>query len=136
MVVSTYDPCLLYCSNPSTGYKLVGMQTDDTLILADQTFAAREEQGIQAANIMCKPREQLTLSNPLKFNGSLISFHPAEAGQSEYSTILVNQENGCRLVKPVQDYPADITSSRGKVRKNVSPREQYVSQRALGAYVA
>lgn len=29
-----------------------------------------------------------------------------------------------------------MVSSRGKVRKNISPREQYISQRALGAYIA
>ncbi|EED22459.1 hypothetical protein TSTA_097080 [Talaromyces stipitatus ATCC 10500] len=37
---------------------------------------------------------------------------------------------------PVQDRYADTTSSRGKVRKDVSPQEQYVAQRALGAYIA
>ena len=33
---STYDPCLLYSNNP---FGVVGLQTDDTLILATHDFA-------------------------------------------------------------------------------------------------
>ena len=41
MEQSTYDPCLLY--TPSNGFGIVGLQTDDTLFLADQTFADTKE---------------------------------------------------------------------------------------------
>ena len=33
---STYDPCLLYTNH--NGFGIVGLQTDDTLILANETF--------------------------------------------------------------------------------------------------
>ncbi|EED15482.1 conserved hypothetical protein [Talaromyces stipitatus ATCC 10500] len=128
METSTYDPCLLHCTNSSNGFGVVGMQTDDTLILADEAFANREEKEIKAARIQCKPRERLSPTNPLKFNGGLIS----ETAQG----ILLNQERTCRLIQIVQEQHANTTSSRGKIRKNVSPKEQYVSQRALGAYIA
>ncbi|EED12694.1 conserved hypothetical protein [Talaromyces stipitatus ATCC 10500] len=128
MTTSTYDPCLLHCIDQSQGFGIVGMQTDDTLILADNAFANREENEIKRANILCKLREKLTPSNPLKFNGGLI----AEDAQG----ITLTQERTCKLIRSVQDRHADTTSSRGKVRKDVSPQEQYVAQRALGAYIA
>jgi hypothetical protein len=40
------------------------------------------------------------------------------------------------LIRTVHESNADTTSSRGKIRKNVTPKEQYVAQRALGAYIA
>ncbi|EED13533.1 conserved hypothetical protein [Talaromyces stipitatus ATCC 10500] len=125
---STYDPCLLHCIDPSNGFGIVGMQTDDTLILADNAFANREEKKIKAAKIQCKPRERLSPTNPLKFNSGLIS----ETAQG----IMLSQERTCKLIQIVQEQHANMTSSRGKIRKNASPKEQYVSQRALGAYIA
>ena len=43
---STYDPCLLHCKEP---FGLVGLQTDDTLFLADSAFAMRESDGLAKA---------------------------------------------------------------------------------------
>ena len=104
------------------------MQTDDTLLLADSKFALREQQEIENAGIISKPREVLTRQQPLKFNGGLIS----ESAQG----VTLSQERTCALIRTVQDHNADTTSSRGKIRKDVTPAEQYVAQRALGAYVA
>ncbi|EED13482.1 hypothetical protein TSTA_097380 [Talaromyces stipitatus ATCC 10500] len=73
MTISTYNLCLLHCIDQSQGFGIIDMQTDDTLILADNTFANYEENEIKQANILCKPREKLTPSNPLKFNGGLIT---------------------------------------------------------------
>ena len=69
MKQSTYDPCLLYEAEP---FGLVGMQTDDTLMLAGDQFAEKEEKGIHKAGIMTKNREQLKVDKPIKFNGGLI----------------------------------------------------------------
>ncbi|QGA14690.1 hypothetical protein EYB26_002346 [Talaromyces marneffei] len=127
MEVSTYDPCLLHCSDSKQGFGIVGMQTDDTLIVANDTFAAREEEEIRRAKILCKPREQLTANNPLKFNGAVVT----ETAQG----ITLTQKRTCSHIRPVQDQAADTTNSRGKVRKDATPHEQYVAQRALGAYI-
>ena len=51
MTESTYDPCLLYRTDP---LGLVGMQTDDTLMLASDQFASEEEDAIKSARIMTK----------------------------------------------------------------------------------
>jgi len=40
MVTLTYDPCLLVTDNGPLG--IVGMQTDDTVILGDRRFNDRE----------------------------------------------------------------------------------------------
>jgi len=58
MEQSTYDPCLLY--SLSNGLSIVGLQTDDTLFLADQTFTDTKETELQKAKFLAKPREQLT----------------------------------------------------------------------------
>jgi hypothetical protein len=50
----------------------VGLQTDDTLFLADETFVEAEQNELHKAKFMAKEREQLTANTPLKFNGGLI----------------------------------------------------------------
>jgi hypothetical protein len=66
----TYDPCLLYTL--TNGLGIIGLQTDDTLFLADKTFADAKEAELQEAKFMAKPREQLTEQTPIKFNRGLI----------------------------------------------------------------
>jgi hypothetical protein len=63
---STYDPCLLYTHE--NGFGIIGVQTDDTLILADETFAKTKEDRLRKAKFLSKEREKLTAKNPLKFN--------------------------------------------------------------------
>jgi hypothetical protein len=128
MKPSPYDPCLLHCNKPEFGYGVVGLQTDDTLILANKSFAEREEKKIHDASFTCKPRQIMTPSTSLKFNGAIIS----EDGQG----ITLTQERTLKLIKLIKNHNADSVSSRGKVRRNMTPKEQYISQRALGAYVA
>ena len=53
----THDPCLLYRSGP---FGIVGMQTNDTLILAYNDFASKEEVEIKVAKIMTKDQEHHT----------------------------------------------------------------------------
>jgi hypothetical protein len=128
METSTYDPCLLHCRDPKQGFGIIGMQTDDTLIVADEAFAVREEEQIERANILCKPREQLITGKPLRFNGAVIT--------EDAQGVTLTQERTCKNIRLVQDHPSDTVNSRGKIRKNASPYEQYVAQRALGAYIA
>ena len=66
---STYDPCLLQSNEP---FGIVGLQTNDTLLLADETFAEAQQNELHKAKFMAKEREQLTVNTPLKFNGGLI----------------------------------------------------------------
>jgi hypothetical protein len=64
---STYDPCLMYSTN-SISFGLVGLQTDDILIVVDTVFIDTEETELQKAGLITKKREQLTKGNKLKFN--------------------------------------------------------------------
>lgn len=130
MLESSYDSCLLWVSNPSMGFGVVGLQTDDTLILADKTFAAAEEVELQKAKLLAKPRDQLTIDHPIKFNGGFITL---AADRSIY----LNQESQCKCLRLITlKKPLDLVSSRGLIRKSVTPKDQYVAQRARGAYIA
>lgn len=59
-----YDPCLLVSDNQHS-FGIVGMQTDDTLILANNKFSECEEVKL---TFKAKPKKKLTLDNPLLFN--------------------------------------------------------------------
>jgi hypothetical protein len=65
----TYNPCLLYSNKP---FGIVGLQTDNTLFLADKTFVNTEENKLYKAKFMAKKQERLTAVTPLKFNGAII----------------------------------------------------------------
>jgi hypothetical protein len=105
------------------------MQTDDILILADQSFAVVEEEAIHSAKIMTKARDQLTSNNSLKFNGTRIErLNPDEP-------IYYRQETHIQGIQLIQSIESTTTSARGKVRIKLTPREQYVTQRAREAYL-
>ena len=123
---STYDPCLLYAHE--NGFGIVGVQTDDTLILADETFAKTEENKLRKAQFLSKEREKLTVNNPLKFNGGQIE----QKGKS----ITLTQERHCHGLGNVNPEIVVLTSLRGIKRKGVNTKDQYVALRARGAYVA
>jgi hypothetical protein len=127
MTQSTYDPCLLHTS--TNGFGIVGLQTDDTLFLADPEFAQAEERKLQKANFMAKDREQLTIDHPIKFNGGQITLQ-------KDNSISFTQERQAQNLRLVSEHPLDLTSSRGEIRKSVSLTDQYVAQRARGAYIA
>jgi hypothetical protein len=48
MTTSTYDLCLLVTTTRKT-FEIVGMQTDDIIILGNKQFSAREEQELAQA---------------------------------------------------------------------------------------
>ena len=125
MIESTYDPYFLYSSS---SFGIVGMQTDDILILADHDFASTEEDAIRSAKIMTKDREHLTPAHPLKFNGAQIKL--------DLNEIVLTKESHIEGILPVTDHAADSTSSRGITRKKLSPKEQYLAQKVRGAYIA
>jgi hypothetical protein len=66
MTTLSYNPCLLMII--ANAFGLVGMQTDDTLILGDSRFKALEYKELVKANITAKLIEQLLLDMLLIFN--------------------------------------------------------------------
>jgi N-glycosylase/DNA lyase len=59
MTILTYDLCLLITTTKEA-FRLVRIQTDDTLLLADNKFATKEEIKLKKAKFTSKPREKLT----------------------------------------------------------------------------
>jgi hypothetical protein len=104
------------------------MQTDDTLILADQSFVIVEKEAIHSAKIMIKSREQLISDNPLKFNGTRIE-------RIENDTIYFRQETHIQEIQLMQLIESIIISVRDKIRIMLTSRDQYIVQRAREAYL-
>ena len=126
MEQSTYDACLLCSTKP---FGIVGLQTDDTLFIADEQFAIEEQIQLQKAGFLAKERERLTSTHDLKFNGGIIHLEDDES-------ITLTQERQCKNLKLVRSEDTSMTSSRGAIRQNLNTKEQYIAQRARGAYVA
>ena len=72
MATSIYDPYFLI-STTEDSFGIVGMQTDDTIILSDDRFAATEEDELVKAKLLAKPKEKLTSDAPLIFNGCVLT---------------------------------------------------------------
>jgi hypothetical protein len=122
---STYDPCLLQSNEP---FGIVGLQTDDTLFLADETFTNVEQNELHKAKFMAKEREQLTVDTPIKFNGGVIQLLTD-------GSITLTQERQCINLSTICTKLATSTGSRGATR-TLTPKDQYIAQRARGAYIA
>lgn len=122
---STYDPCLLYSP---TRFGLVGLQTDDTLFLADDDFATLEQLELEKAQFLAKDREELTEKHPLKFNGGVIRLNNR--------VLTLTQEKQCGNLTTVKLTPSTSTNYRGITRGSLTPKDQYIAQRARGAYIA
>jgi hypothetical protein len=89
----TFDLCLLVTKDQDGPFRLVGMQTNDTLILGDQAFVELKDSKLKKANLLAKPAKQLIEQTPLLFNGYKLSLEGddiflAQKGQgSRLSTI-------------------------------------------------
>ncbi len=109
----------------------MNMQTDDTLILADQLFAVVENEAIISAKIMIKTREQLISNNSLKFNDIKIE----RLDSIDQRIIYYKQEAHIQDIQLIQSIESIIISARSKVRIKLTSREQYVTQRAREIYL-
>src|SRR6266581_762283 len=74
MTISIFNPCFLIITI-GTPFGIVGMQTDNTIILGDDQFSALEEDELVKANLMAKPKEKLNLTTPLLFNRCILSLN-------------------------------------------------------------
>ncbi|THC93999.1 hypothetical protein EYZ11_006508 [Aspergillus tanneri] len=116
MVTSTYDPCFLI-STAKGVFGVVGMQTDDTLILGSDEFAMCEEKELAKANFSAKPKDTLSPENPLIFNGCVLT-----QKKEDIAVELRQKEQGKRL-KLIDCNSKDL-------------KHAYMEQRARGAYIA
>ena len=126
MKQSTYDSCLLI---KFSSFGIVDLQTNDTLILEAFEFANAEEKAIKIAKFLIKEREHLTANKSIKFNEALIQL-------TFIDDLLLNQKAQIAEISLINiAQKSSSTSAKGIVRSKLTPKEQYVAQRARGAYV-
>jgi hypothetical protein len=65
--ISIYNPCFLITITNSA-FGVVGMQTNNIIILGNKYFLAREKQELIQANYTAKPKKKLLAVIPLLFN--------------------------------------------------------------------
>jgi hypothetical protein len=115
MTTSSYDPCLLITTKKEA-FGVVGMQTDDTLFLASDEFAALEDSELQKAQLTAKPKDELSTASNLMFNGCVITMEPD-------GTIHLTQKDQGKKIQPVN-------------KKGDDAQQEYLEQRAHGVYIA
>jgi hypothetical protein len=76
MDTSIYNPCLLITLTNSI-FRVVGIQTDNIIILGDERFLIQEKQELAQANYITKPKEKLIAATPFLFNSSILSLDKA-----------------------------------------------------------
>ena len=146
MQQSIYDPCLLYTNQKGKSFGVVGLQIDNTLILENKTFANVENFHFHEAKLFAKKKEKFTSQHPIKFNDVYIKQENSQLlfqensqknSQLENSQFFyLNQERLCKNLRLIESKSSDLTSARGVIRKSVAFEDQYVVQRARGAYIA
>ena len=129
MKESTYDSCLLY-SHQSFG--IVGMQIDDILLLTTDDFANKEKKAVKSTKILIRDRSCFTSTNSIKFNDMKIQLHFSI--NNSYITLF--QETHIGGIILIQKNETSFTNNRDLVKKNLNTKDQYVAQRARGAYLA
>jgi hypothetical protein len=147
MIESTFDLCLLHInqinqiefikfinqSNFINHFEIVDLQTDDTLILANDEFATLEEKKLIRAHLTFKKREKLNLIISIKFNGELIIL----ADDDNDKSLLLIQSKQFDQIKLINlSSSINLTSSREEIRKMITLKDQYIAQRARDVYIA
>jgi hypothetical protein len=115
MMTSSYDPCLLISTPENPDFACVGMQTDDTLGLSTTAFSQHEDEQLKEAAFKAKPKQLLSADEPLVFNGGIVALAS--------HAITLRQKGQAKKLRLV-----DISAPEAK--------QQYVEQRARGAYIA
>jgi hypothetical protein len=131
MIESTFDSCLLHIE--FIHFEVINIQTDDTLILADDEFVALKEKKLARAHLTSKKRENLNLIISIKFNDELIIL----ANDDNDKSLLLTQSKQFDQIKLINlSSSINLTSFREEIRKMITLKNQYVVQRARDAYIA
>ena len=105
----------------------MGLQTDATLFLADKSFAIKEEEQLYKAKLLAKERE--------KHDNASITFNVGGI-KHKSNFIHLTQDRQCRNIHLVTLKSMNLTSSRDKIQKTLTPKNQYIAQCAREAYIA
>jgi archaeosine-15-forming tRNA-guanine transglycosylase len=105
------------------------MQTDDTLMLRNNRFAELKESELKKAKLMFKKREMLITLTSIKFNDEVIIIDSS-------NTLLLNQLKQFDQIRLINmTILVDLIDSRSQIRKMITSKDQYVTQRARDAYI-
>jgi hypothetical protein len=147
MIESTFNSCLLHInqinqiefiefinqSNFINHVEIVNLQTDDTLILANDEFVALKESELTRVHLTFKKREKLNLIISIKFNDELIIL----ANDDNDKFLFFTQSKQFNQIKSINlSFSINLTSFREKIRKMIILKNQYIAQRARDAYIA
>jgi hypothetical protein len=113
MKPSTFDPCLLFRTGGPETFGITGLQTDDTFSFVTKDLSRTEEEKI--ARFRAKEKTVLEEKKPLEFNGGRIELCEGDIRFSQKG-----QVNQLRTIDPAAEDAA----------------QQYVAQRARGAYIS
>jgi hypothetical protein len=126
MIESTFDFCLLHIE--FIHFEVVDIQTDDTLILADDEFVTLEQNELNRARLTFKKRKKLISTISIKFNDDLIFLFD--------NFLLFTQSRQFNQIRLIDvKISIDLTSSRDEIRKMITSKDQYVTQRAREVYI-
>jgi len=107
-----FNPCF-FITNTGTLFGIVGMQTNNTIILGNNQFLALKEDALVKAKLIAKLKKRLNLTTLLLFNRCILSLNK--------DSIALRQKGQGRKINVI----------------NVNSLKQgYVEQRACGAYIA
>jgi hypothetical protein len=70
ITISIYNPCFLITTKEA--FSLIGMQTDNTLILVLKEFSVLEDNKFSKTKFLAKFKEAIVLKNLLIFNGCVL----------------------------------------------------------------
>jgi hypothetical protein len=134
MTKSTYDFCLLFI-NQNESFEVIEMQTDDILMLRNNRFAELKKSELKKAKLMFKKRKMLIIFISIKFNDEIINLIEI-INKSSYSLSFtqLSQFDQIRLINITVS--VDLISSRDQIRKMITSKDQYVTQRAKETYIA
>jgi hypothetical protein len=114
-------------------FEIIDIQTDDTLILADDEFVALEENELARAHLTFKERKKLNLIISIKFNDELIIL----ANDDNDKSLLLTQSKQFDQIRLINlSSSINLTSFREEIRKMIILKDQYIAQRARDVYIA
>lgn len=119
MVTSSYDPCLLITKSQvsESGFGMVGMQTDDTLIVSSPKFSIKEQEEIEKAKFDTKEKQSLSPTSKLNFNGCTV--------------VMDNEKTFIKIQQKGQGIKLNLID-----RTATDRAQKYLEQRARGAYIS
>ncbi|OJJ67767.1 hypothetical protein ASPBRDRAFT_58843 [Aspergillus brasiliensis CBS 101740] len=113
MVISTDDLCWLI-STAKGASSVVVMQTDDTLILGSDEFAALDEKELAEAKFSAQPKDTLPPENPLIFNSCVLT-----QKEGDVAPVYIEQRARGAYIATICQPEADPTKADNAFNKRI-----------------